>query len=73
MEPEGAASVRAWTGFPPDSYGVPERIAKKKKVSLTWIVRAAGERSLPEQPDPLEQESGPEMRSDMVEPVENRP
>ena len=39
--PETASSVRASISFPPDTYEMLKRLAKKKKVSLAWIVRDA--------------------------------
>jgi hypothetical protein len=36
--------VRASISFPPGLYGTLEDLAKKKKVSLAWIVRDAAER-----------------------------
>lgn len=38
------ASVRASISFPPDIYESLEDLAKKKKVSLAWVVRDAAER-----------------------------
>ena len=38
------AAVRASITFPPDLYEMLEEIAKKKKVSLAWVVRDAAER-----------------------------
>jgi len=40
---EAAASIRASVSFPPEMYQTLEDIAKKKKVSLAWVVREAAE------------------------------
>ncbi|MYG28499.1 MAG: ribbon-helix-helix protein, CopG family [Boseongicola sp. SB0677_bin_26] len=56
MRPEGAASVRASISFPPEIYEVLEELARKKKVSLAWVVRDAVERYVAEQQEELEQE-----------------
>jgi metal-responsive CopG/Arc/MetJ family transcriptional regulator len=37
------AAVRASISFPPDVYKTLEAIARKKKVSLAWVVREAAE------------------------------
>ena len=42
-KPEGAASVRASISFPPDIYEALKQLARKKKVSLAWVVRDAAE------------------------------
>ena len=49
MKPRSAASIRASISFPPELYETLEEIAKKKKVSLAWIVRDAVERYVAEQ------------------------
>jgi predicted DNA-binding protein len=36
--------VRASIGFPAELYRALERIAKRKKVSLAWVVREAAEK-----------------------------
>lgn len=41
---ESGASVRASISFPPELYRTLEDIAKRKKVSLAWVVRDAAER-----------------------------
>ena len=56
MKPEGAASVRASISFPPDIYEVLGQLARKKKVSLAWVVRDAVERYVAEQNERSEQE-----------------
>ena len=56
MKPEGAASVRASISFPPDIYELLEQLARKKKVSLAWVVRDAVERYVAENEEELEQE-----------------
>ncbi|MCY4169808.1 MAG: ribbon-helix-helix domain-containing protein [Rhodobacter sp.] len=56
MKPEGAASARASISFPVDIHGVPEKLARKKKVSLAWVVRDAVERYVAEQREQPEQE-----------------
>ena len=38
------AQVRATISFPPGVYETLEHIAKKKKVSLAWVVREATEK-----------------------------
>jgi hypothetical protein len=44
MKPRSALPVRASISFPPDLYETLEDIAREKKVSLAWVVRAAVER-----------------------------
>lgn len=39
-----SASVRASISFPPDLYDTLEEIARRKKVSLAWVVRDAAEK-----------------------------
>lgn len=39
-----AKSTRASVSFPPELYNTLELIAKKKKVSVAWIVRDAAEK-----------------------------
>jgi len=39
-----SSSVRASIGFPPQLYRTLEDIARKKKVSLAWVVRDAAEK-----------------------------
>lgn len=41
MKAESTAQVRATISFPPELYETLEEIAKKKKVSLAWVVRDA--------------------------------
>lgn len=41
-----AATVRATITFPSELYATLEEIAKKKKVSLAWVVREATEQYL---------------------------
>jgi metal-responsive CopG/Arc/MetJ family transcriptional regulator len=42
--PEQASAVRASISFPPDIYRNLENIARRKKVSLAWVVRDAAEK-----------------------------
>lgn len=42
--PEQATAVRASISFPPDIYRNLEDIARRKKVSLAWVVRDAAEK-----------------------------
>lgn len=56
MKTEGAASVRASISFPPDVYEVLEELARRKKVSLAWVVRDAVERYVAEQLGQMDQE-----------------
>ena len=55
MKSKAAASVRASISFPPDVYRLLEQIAKKKKVSLAWVVRDAVEQYVTEHKELLEQ------------------
>ena len=41
--------IRASIGFPPEIYRTLEEIARKKKVSLAWVVREAAERYVADQ------------------------
>lgn len=43
MKPGSASSVRATISFPTALYETIEEIAKRKKVSLAWVVRDAVE------------------------------
>ena len=45
-KPEGLVSVRASISFPPDIYESLKQLARKKKVSLAWVVRDATEEYL---------------------------
>ena len=56
MIPEVVASVRASISFPPDIYEFLEQLAKRKKVSLAWVVRDAVERYVAEHQMQSEQE-----------------
>ncbi len=56
MKPEGAASVRASISFPSDLYELLEQLARKRKVSLAWVVRDAVERYVAEHEEELQQE-----------------
>jgi predicted DNA-binding ribbon-helix-helix protein len=40
----GKAPVRASVSFPPDLYQLLEEIARRKKVSLAWVIREAAEK-----------------------------
>ena len=44
MKAQNTSSVRASISFPPDLYDSLEELAKRKKVSLAWVVRDAAER-----------------------------
>ncbi len=48
-EVEESASVRASISFPSELYRTLEDIARKKKVSLAWVVRDAAEKYVAEQ------------------------
>lgn len=41
---KGASTQRASVSFPSDLYRTLEAIAKKKKVSVAWVVREAAEK-----------------------------
>jgi predicted DNA-binding protein len=41
QDPKAAPSPRASVTFPPDLYSTLEDLAKRKKVSIAWIVREA--------------------------------
>jgi hypothetical protein len=43
MKAQSSAQVRATIGFPPELYESLQGIAKKKKVSLAWVIRDAAE------------------------------
>jgi metal-responsive CopG/Arc/MetJ family transcriptional regulator len=49
MEDQSAPLVRASISFPPDLYETLEEIAKRKKVSLAWVVRDAAEKYVSDQ------------------------
>jgi predicted DNA-binding protein len=42
--PEVGAAIRASISFRPETYRVLEDIARRKKVSLAWVVREATEK-----------------------------
>ncbi|MHB8217794.1 MAG: ribbon-helix-helix domain-containing protein [Candidatus Sulfotelmatobacter sp.] len=44
-----SSSVRASISFPPELYRTLEDIARRKKVSLAWVVRDAAEKYVAEQ------------------------
>jgi metal-responsive CopG/Arc/MetJ family transcriptional regulator len=46
---EASTSVRASISFPSELYRTLEDIARKKKVSLAWVVRDAAEKYVAEQ------------------------
>jgi predicted DNA-binding protein len=46
VKTQSTLAVRASISFPPDLYGMLEKLAKQKKVSLAWIVRDAAEKYL---------------------------
>jgi predicted transcriptional regulator len=56
MKPNGRASVRASISFPPDIYEALDHIAKKKKVSMAWVVRDAVERYVAEHEEQMDAE-----------------
>lgn len=56
MKPEGAASIRASISFPSEIYELLEQLARKRKVSLAWVVRDAVERYVDEHAEELQQE-----------------
>jgi hypothetical protein len=49
MKTQSTTAIRASISFSPDIYKTLETIAKKKKVSLAWVVREATERYVGEQ------------------------
>ena len=49
MKNQSASSIRASVSFPSDLYQALEELAKKKKVSMAWIVRDAAERYVADQ------------------------
>ena len=55
IKPEGAASIRASISFPSDVYEILKQIARKKKVSLAWVVRDAVEQYIAEREEELGQ------------------
>jgi predicted DNA-binding ribbon-helix-helix protein len=44
MKTQSTPAVRASISFPPGLYDTLEEIAKRKKVSLAWVVRDAAEK-----------------------------
>ena len=54
VKSRGTLSVRASISFPPDIYEMMERLARKKKVSLAWVVRDAVERYVTDQDECLD-------------------
>jgi metal-responsive CopG/Arc/MetJ family transcriptional regulator len=44
MNVQSTSAVRASISFPPGIYRTLEEIAKRKKVSLAWVVRDAAEK-----------------------------
>jgi metal-responsive CopG/Arc/MetJ family transcriptional regulator len=48
-EEAGGSSVRASISFPSELYRALEDIARRKKVSLAWVVRDAAEKYVAEQ------------------------
>lgn len=53
---ETVSSVRASISFSPDTYEMLKRLARKKKVSLAWVVRDAVDRYVAEHDRGLERE-----------------
>ena len=49
LKAQKKTAVRASITFPPDLYESLEEIAKRKKVSLAWVVRDAAEKYTAEQ------------------------
>ncbi len=49
VKTDSVAAVRASISFPPDLYKTLEEIAKRKKVSLAWVVRDAAEKYVVDQ------------------------
>ncbi len=50
MQPRSSlSSVRATISFPPDLYETLGDLAKRKKVSLAWVVRDAAEKYIADQ------------------------
>ena len=49
MEPQNSPAPRASITFPPDVYRTIEDLAKRKKVSIAWIVREAVEKYVNDQ------------------------
>ena len=49
MKSHRAALVRASISFPPDLYKSLGELAKRKKVSMAWVVRDASERYVAEE------------------------
>lgn len=49
MDSERAASIRASISFPAGMYETLEQLARKKKVSLAWVVRDAVEQYIAQQ------------------------
>ena len=48
------AMPRASVTFPPDLYRTLETLARKKKVSIAWVVRDAAERYVADESRPVE-------------------
>ncbi len=48
-ETKGTATHRASVSFPPGLYGTLEAIARRKKVSVAWVVRDAAEKYVEDQ------------------------
>lgn len=46
---QSTSAIRASISFPPDVYQTLEEIARRKKVSLAWVVREAAEKYIAEQ------------------------
>lgn len=49
QESKGGTQPRASVTFPPEVYKAVEDIAKRKKVSIAWVVREAVEKYLDDQ------------------------
>jgi predicted transcriptional regulator len=49
FEPQTSPAPRASITFPPDVYRTIEDLAKRKKVSIAWIVREAVEKYVDDQ------------------------
>jgi len=53
MKSQSISSVRASISFPQDLYNTLEELAKRKKVSLAWIVRDAAEKYVTAEKHPM--------------------
>jgi metal-responsive CopG/Arc/MetJ family transcriptional regulator len=58
MKSQNISLVRASISFPPDLYETLAQIAKRKKVSLAWVVRDAAERYVADETGGKGQQTG---------------